>query len=143
MRKLTTRVLIATASLVVVAGVASAQTMNAEIPFEFRAGDRVMEPGTYRVDNLSGRTVTPIFRLQNVHSHGSIVLLPQATAEPQKAWQADGNAKLVFACTSGSCALAEVWDGSSRPAYTFNRPNLGKDVTVVLRVIPMQRGNGE
>ena len=142
MRKLTTRVMIAAASLVVAAGVASAQAMNAEIPFEFRAGDRVMEPGTYRVDNPSRRVTTPIFRLQNVHSGRPIVLLPQAPVDPQKGW-AEGNAKLVFACTSGSCALAEVWDGSSSQAYEFYRPNLGKDVTAYLREIPMQRGKGE
>jgi hypothetical protein len=143
MRKLTTRVIIATASLVVAAGVASAQTtMNAEIPFEFRAGNRVMEPGTYRVDNLSSRTNTPVFRLQNVNSGGSIVLLPQAPVDPQKGWT-QGDAKLVFACTSGSCALAEVWDGSSSLAYEFHRPNLGKDVTAWLKEIPMQRGKGE
>jgi len=124
MRKLTTRVMIATASLVVAAGVASAQTMNAEIPFEFRAGTRVMEPGTYRVDDVSRRVTTPIFRIQNVNSRGSIVLLPQAPVNPKKGW-AEGNAKLVFACTSGSCALAEVWDGSSSYAYEFYRPNLG------------------
>jgi hypothetical protein len=134
--------MIAAASLVVAAGVASAQRMNAEIPFEFRAGNRVMEPGTYQVDNLSRRINTPIFRLQNVHSGGSIALLPQAPVDPQKGW-AEGNAKLVFACTSGSCVLAEVWDGSGNPAYTFHRPNLGKDMTAYLREIPMQRGKGE
>jgi len=31
--------------------VASAQTMTAQISFEFRAGNQVMAPGTYQVDN--------------------------------------------------------------------------------------------
>jgi hypothetical protein len=142
MKQLTTKLMIAAAALMMTAGAASAQAMKVEIPFEFRAGNHVMEPGTYRVDNVSPRINLPIFRLLNMHSGGSIALLPQAPVDPQKGW-AEGNAKLVFACTSGSCALAEVWDGSGSYAYTFHGPNLGKDVTASLREIPMQRGKGE
>jgi hypothetical protein len=142
MNKLTMRFMIATAALVVVAGVASAQTMTASIPFEFRAGDRVMAPGTYRIDSsqLSG---APLFHLSNVHSGGSIVLLAKAPVDPRKGWAEEGNPRMVFACTSGSCALAELWAGSGSPAYTFRGPKLGNDVTAVLREIPLQHGKGE
>jgi hypothetical protein len=141
MKKLTTQLMIATAALLVVAGVASAQTMIASIPFEFRAGDRVMAPGTYRIDSsqLSG---APLFHLSNVHSGGSIMLLVKAPVDPKKGWTA-GNPRVVFACTSGSCALAELWAGSGSYAYTFHGPKLGNDVTAVLREIPMHPGKGE
>ncbi len=56
MKKLTTKLMIAAAALVVAAGAASAQTMKAEIPFAFRAGDKVMAAGTYRVETLSTQT---------------------------------------------------------------------------------------
>jgi len=105
MKKLTTKVMIATAALVVAAGVASAQTMTAQIPFEFRAGNQVMAPGTYQVDNLNTQTGIPIYRLLDVNSHRSIALLAQARVDPEKGWAA-GNPKLLFACTSGSCVLA-------------------------------------
>jgi hypothetical protein len=141
MNKLTTRFMIATAALVVTAGVASAQMMTASIPFEFRAGDRVMAPGTYRIDS-SRLTGTPIFQLSNVNAGGSIALLAQAPVSPRKGWAA-GNPKLLFACTSGSCALAELWSGSESHAYTFHGPKLDKDTTAVLREIPMQPGKGE
>ncbi len=143
MKKLTSKLMIATAALVVATGAAAAQTMRAEIPFEFRAGNLVMEPGTYRVENLNRQISAPIFRLLNVNSGGSITLLPQASVDPQKAWKAVGNAKLAFACTSGSCALAALWDGSGIYAYTFHRPKLGKDEAAVLREIPLQPGKGE
>jgi hypothetical protein len=68
--------------------------------------------------------------------------LPQAPVDPKKGW-VDGNAKLLFACTGGSCALAELWDGSGSHAYTFYRPKLGNDETAVLREIPLQPGKGE
>jgi len=143
MKKLTTRFMIATAALVVAAGAASAQTMTAAIPFEFRAGDQVMAPGTYRVD-VSRATGSPIFRLLNVDSGGSAALIAQAPQDPQKAWIAEGSPKLAFACTSGSCALAEIWDGaSSHYAYTFHGSKLGKDETASLREISMQPGKGE
>jgi len=142
MKKLTTKLMIATAALVVVAGAASAQTMTASIPFEFRAGNRVMAPGTYRVDDLNIQTGRPVFRLRNVNSGGSIAVLPQAPVDPRKGW-AEGYGKLVFACTSGSCSLAEIWNGSDTHAYTFHRPKLGKDEDAYLRVITLQPGNGE
>src|ERR1035441_5566077 len=78
MNKLTMRFMIATAALVVVAGVASAQVMTASIPFEFRAGNQVMAPGTYQVDRLAAQTGVPIYRLLGVDSHRSIALLGHA-----------------------------------------------------------------
>jgi hypothetical protein len=142
MTKLTTRFMIATAALVVVAGAASAQTMTASIPFEFRAGNLVMAAGTYYIENLRSVSGVPLFRVWNRQSHGSIVLLPQAPVDPEKGW-AEGQGKLAFACISGRCALAEIYTGSESHAYTFRGPKLGKDETAVLRVIPMQPGKGE
>jgi hypothetical protein len=137
MTKLTTKLMIATAALVVAAGAASAQAMEAAIPFEFHAGNKVMAPGTYRVDSsrLSG---APIFWLSTVHSGGSIVLLAQAPVDPEKAWQASGEGKLVFACGSGRCTLAEIYTGSGSLAYRFRGPKLDKDYAANLTVIPMQ-----
>jgi hypothetical protein len=142
MKKLTTRLMIATAALVAAAGTASAQTMTASIPFEFRAGGRVMESGTYRVD-LSRSSGTPIFRLLNFHSGEQATVLGQIPVNPQKAWKASGEGKLVFECTSGRCALAELWAGSDSQAYKVWHPKLGKDEIAVLTVIPMQLGKSE
>ncbi|HMD70632.1 MAG TPA: hypothetical protein VKF41_04780 [Bryobacteraceae bacterium] len=145
MKKLTTKLTIAAATLVVVAGAAWTQTRStlmAVIPFEFRAGGKVMAAGTYRVEasQVSG---TPIYQLSNVHARKSILLVPQAPVDPTTAWKAEGNPKLAFACTGGSCALAEIWDGSGNFAYTFHRPGRGGDEDASLRVIPMQREKGE
>ena len=143
MNKLTTRFMIATAALVVTAGVASAQSMTASIPFEFRAGNRVMAPGTYWVDDLQPQSGAPIFRILNANSHKSTMVLPQAPVEPQPAWKASGGGKLVFACVNGSCALAEIWEVSRGHAYAFSGPKPGQDETAVLREIPTQPGKGE
>ena len=141
MKKLTTKLMIAATVLVALAGTASAQiqaTMTAQIPFEFRAGNQVMAPGTYRVDKLD----TGIFRLLDVHLRRSIVVLPQARVDPRRG-SALGRPTLAFACTSGSCVLAQIWAGSGSYAYTFSRPKLGNDEEASLRVIPLQRDKGE
>jgi len=146
MKKLTTKLMIAAAALVAAAGAASAQmqtTLTAQIPFEFRAGKQVMAPGAYQVDRLSTQTSIPIYRLLDLHSRRSIVLLARAPVDPREAWVAEGRPILEFACTSGSCALAELWSGSDSSAYTFSRPKLGKGEEAVLRVIPLQPGKGE
>jgi hypothetical protein len=135
--------MIAMAALVVVAGAASAQTLKATIPFEFRAGNHVMAPGTYRIE-LSRTTDTPVFEILNVDSGTAIALLPQAPVDPDKVWGTSGKGKLVFECASGSCALAELWGGpDNHYAYAFRRARLGKDETAVLREIPMQPAKGE
>lgn len=143
MNKLTTRFMIATAALVVAASAASAQTLRATIPFEFRAGGRVMAPGTYGVE-ISELTGARLIRLLNVNSGRAATLVGRARVDPDKAWIASGEGKLVFACTSGSCAFAEVWGGSGAPyAYTIYLPKLDKEETAVLREIPLQARNGE
>jgi hypothetical protein len=142
MKKLTTKLMIATATLVVVAGAASAQTMTATIPFEFRVDGRVMEPGTYRVD-LSRQDGSRIFDLWNVKSGRRAFVIGQAQVDPEDAWRATGQGKLVFACASGNCTLAELYSGSGTRAHTVHRPKLGKDETAVLREIPLQPAKGE
>jgi len=142
MKKLTTKLTIAATVLVAAASVASAQ-MTAQIPFEFRVGNRVMAPGAYRVDSLETGSDTKVFRILDVHSQQSVAILPQARVDPQQAWRAGGNPKLLFACTSGRCALAQLWSGSESYAYQFAGPKLGKDEEAILRVIPMQRDKAE
>ena len=141
MKKLTTKLMIAATVLVALAGAASAQsqpTMTAQIPFEFRVGNHIMAPGTYQVDKLE----TGIFRLLDVHLRRPIVVLPQARVDPRKG-SALGSPNLAFACTGGSCVLAQLWSGSESYAYTFSRPKLGKGEEASLRVIPLQRNKGE
>ena len=142
MKKLTRILMIATAALVVTAGAASAQTLSARIPFAFRAGNKVMAPGAYHIDNLRSVIGAPVFRISNVHSGRSITVLAQVPVDPRKGW-AQGNGMLVFACVSGDCTLAEIWSGSESHAYAFSRPKVGKAEEAHLRAIPLQPGKGE
>ena len=138
-KKLTTRVMIATAALMVAATTASAQTMTGTIPFEFRAGNRVMAPGTYRVE-FSQALSTPIYRLSNVDSGGFAILLGQSPVYPDKTRQAEVSTKLVFARTDNTYTLTEIWSGT---AYTIHGPKLGRDQTAALTEITLRPGKGE
>jgi hypothetical protein len=54
MKNLTMKMMVLAAALVVVGGVASAQSMKAEIPFRFQAAGAWLEPGTYSIKNING-----------------------------------------------------------------------------------------
>ena len=143
MKKLTTKLTIAATVLVAAAGAASAQNMTAQIPFEFRVGNRVMPAGTYQVGLANSVSSAPLFLLRGDSSHRSAILVAQAREDPRKAWAAKGGGKLEFACAGGVCALAELWDGSrGGPAFRFRLPEMGKD-DIHLAVIPLQRDKGE
>ena len=143
MKKLTTKLMIAATVLVAASGTASAQTLTAQIPFEFRVGNRVMPAGTYQVGLASSVSSAPLFLLRGDYSRGSAILVAQAREDPRKAWAAEGGAKLEFACAGGVCALAKLWDGAGSDAYTFRLPKLRRDEEAYVRVIPMQRDKGE
>ncbi len=90
MKKLTTKFMIATAALVVAAGAASAQIMTASIPFEFRAGNRVMAPGTYRVDAFTAESAHRSSGFGTRTQAGRQSLLAQAPVDPRKAMDSRG-----------------------------------------------------
>jgi hypothetical protein len=138
----TTRMMIAAATLVVAAGSASAQVMNAEIPFTFRAGGTVMAPGKYIISTSTagGR---PVYRVRSYQEPRSILLLPGAANDPQKAWVASGNPVLSFECGVGHCALATIWTGGSVAAYSIPHPKLGRDEPVHTALVVMRPEKGD
>ena len=143
MTNFTTRMMIAAATLVVAAGSASAQTLNAEIPFPFRANGVVMAAGTYQVRAVNGRSGHPVFLVGNKDGGRSILFLAGAPHDAQKAWAATGQPVLSFQCGTGPCALAEVWAGRGMPSYNVPRPRLGRDEPTRTAVVVMQYGKGE
>jgi hypothetical protein len=127
MTNFTTRMVIAAATLVVAAGSASAQAMKAEIPFAFRAGGVVMAAGTYQVRATTQSSGYHYFQIRSVDGGPSVLLVGTAPRDPQKEWAAAGKPVLSFECGIGHCALAQVWNGTARSAYSIPRPKLGRD----------------
>jgi hypothetical protein len=125
MKRLTMNLMIAAAALAAVAGSASAQTLNAEIPFAFRAGNKLMAPGSYRVTVKRGSGST-MFHFQAADTGRGIMLAEHTAGDPPKAWRNTG-ARLAFECDASRCALREVWTGTGDRVYHFEGPRLGRD----------------
>jgi len=118
MTNLTKNMTLAIAALAMAAGTASAQSMKAEIPFAFRIGKKVMQPGEYRVHRQSG-SQAPMFTLASLDSHQSAIVVASYRGAPSKEWADAGQAKLSFLCGDGPCTLTRVWAGAG-DAYTFH-----------------------
>lgn len=127
MKNLTTKMMIA-AAFVAVAGMASAETLEANIPFAFRAGGKVLPAGTYRVRAEYGNSGRPIIFVSGRERGQQVIAVPFADGYPKKEWASAGNAMLSFQCGIGRCALGEVWMGSQgTPVYRLTVPKLGRD----------------
>ena len=129
------------AALAMTAGTVSAQTLKAEIPFAFRVGKQVMQPGEYRLSVVPNRSGAPMFTLASYDTQHSVFVLPSIRTTPSKEWMAAGLAKLSFACTDGSCALTRLWTGEG-DAYTFY-PTRGKDGEMRIAELTMRPERAE
>jgi hypothetical protein len=138
MKSLTTKVMLAAAALALATGIASAQSMKADIPFTFRVSGMVMTAGTYEVSLVSHSGGAPTLRIWNADRHESVLAIPAARMEAMT----EGNAKLVFQCGASRCSLIQVWNGTPS-GYMFNAPKMGKDEERFLAVIPLRQDKGE
>ena len=139
MKSITTRLMIAAAALAVASGAASAQAMKADIPFAFRLGDALLEPGSYRVDVASRNGV--VFLMNTGTKSGAAVLSNPATAA--RVWQASGIPMLAFECSAGQCALAKLWTGPEGPAYVIPHRKTGGGEQASVTLIRMVKANGD
>src|SRR5262249_4764407 len=129
---------VAAATLVVAASAASAQTMKAEIPFAFRAGDRVMAAGTYIVQAVNRGSGHTLFRVMNADDHRPVLLSPHMMRDTDKAWPVNGSGVLAFECGGPRCVLESVWTGYHDPAYRFQRPKLGRDEPSRMAIVTLR-----
>ena len=136
MTNFTTRMMIAATTIMVAAGVASAQSLKAEIPFSFRAGNKMMAAGSYQITKL--QSGAPLFRFANANSGYRIILLPRAASDAEKTWENVGKPVLRFECGGTTCALAGLWTGLGNPQYDFSRPKLGMEGPVSVATIALR-----
>ena len=142
MKRTTTYMATAAAALIMTAGTASAQSpMKAEIPFAFSVGNKVVEPGTYRIGFVSRMTSNVILRVDNVDTKSTHMMLPQASSGPSAKWLAGGAPRLAFDCSSGACVLKQVWFGDG-PAYQLSSPKTrGGEMRLTEIVMTPDSGN--
>jgi hypothetical protein len=128
MKNLTNKMTIVAAAFLAVASAASAQSMEAKIPFAFRAAGKVMAPGTYHVRMQTQPSGYPLLTISSHESGQSILAVAFGNGNPKAAWKATGDAVLSFECGNSRCALRQVWMGAgTSQVYRFATPNLGSD----------------
>jgi hypothetical protein len=140
MKSLTTRLLIAAAALAVATGAASAQTMKADVPFAFRAGDKVLPAGEYRVE-VTGANRMVI--LSNFKQKQSAILIAINAGTAPKDWRTSGAAVMSFECGIGRCALTQLWSGYDSPALSLPHGKATGGEHAALTLIRLVRANGD
>ena len=115
MKRFTINMTLAVAALTLAAGTVSAQTMKAEIPFAFRVGGQVMQPGSYRVSILSGTSSTRIVRLTGDNVVRTTLASETSYSDVPSAWTVEASPKLRFACDDGPCTLTSLFVGTGSP----------------------------
>ena len=143
MKNLTTRMMIAAAALVAAASVASAQTMEANVPFAFRADGRVLAAGTYRVQVLRTESGNVLVAISGLNKDRLVFTTSMADGQAKDAWKSADKPMLSFRCGVSRCALTDVWIGGDTPQYRVPAPSLGKDEPVRTAEIAMHTVKGD
>jgi len=137
------RLMVAAATLVVAAGVASAETLKADIPFAFRVGGATMSPGTYQVKVANSGTATSVLSLYSADTRQSAIAVPIATHDVSSAVANANRPVIAFECAGNRCSLQYVWDGKDRrSAYRFATPKPGDEPSRIA-VIEMHSAKGD
>ena len=118
------RLTIAAAAFVAATGVASAQTMEAKIPFAFRASGKVLAAGTYQVRMTGTRPGLVVIR--STEGGNQLMTLAHPSGDPKAAWKSAGDAALLFQCGVSRCVLTNIWAGGDS-TYGLPTPGLGND----------------
>ena len=128
------RLILAGGLMALAAGVAAAQSLQAEIPFAFRAGDQVFPAGSYQVQ-LAGRSNEVVVLTGN---SGTVTLLPNGATAPGRAAITTGDPKLTFECGPARCALIQLWTGAGSQALTFRQPLMRNESRPFLAQVPLK-----
>lgn len=119
MKRLTTQILFAAAALTAVAVSAPAQTMKAEVPFRFHAGEYAMAPGAYEVKVMASPRAV-VLRSPDTGKTVMVLMAHDRLIPPD--WKSNGHARLRFDCGGPRCVLRDVWTGSGSRAVTIVGP---------------------
>lgn len=134
MTSATNRLILAGALMALAAGICAAQSLQADIPFAFRAGDQVFPAGSYQVQ-LAGRFNEVVVLSGN---RGTVTLFPTGATAPGRAAINTGDPTLTFECGPARCALIQLWTGSGAQALLFRQPLPRNESRPFLTHIPLK-----
>ena len=127
-----TKWMVAAAALTVAAVGASAQVLQADVPFSFGGVAGRQNPGSYQVTIDSNYMV----HFRNLETHEQRLAIPMSLSDPQKDWRSTAMPRLVFQCAAGGCDIVGLWTGGDAPALNFHRPKASPDARIAM--IPLR-----
>lgn len=142
MKRLTMNCMIAAAALTAVASGASAQSMKAEIPFNFHAGQAMLAPGAYTVTMDRGYGAR-YFILRNMDTGKGVMVAKNGQRTARKDWEAAGKPRMVFECAGARCALREVWEGPGTAAHMISTPRFAPGEAIRTAEIALTSAKGD
>jgi len=110
-----TKWMVAAAAVTVAAVGASAQVLQADVPFAFGGVAGRESPGTYQVTIDSNHLV----HFRNMDTHDTRLATPAFLSDPKKEWRASALPKMVFQCGPSGCEIVGLWAGGDNPALNF------------------------
>jgi hypothetical protein len=130
------RLTMAAAAILASAGLVSAQSMKAEIPFAFHVGTARFLPGTYQVHVTTSNGARKLVQVYSVETRRSVMAAPGVTS-PRRPSE---SALAVFVCSEGRCELAGV-KGLGGAEYTFARSKIGPATRIAEVVLKPDRAD--
>jgi hypothetical protein len=134
MTNFTTKMMIAATTVLVAATCASAQTLKADIPFNFRVSEKVLPAGTYKISDLAVLTGSKIFRISGPEN--TVLAISRGASDVDRSWQAKGLPTLSFECVESRCSLVKLWTGTG-DAYAIPHPKPGPGEPVRMATVVM------
>ncbi len=102
----------------VLATAASAQELQANIPFDFSVSNKRMPAGEYRVSRAMMSGSNFVLQFRSLASRQSAMAVASSEIDGNQA--AGRVAKLVFSCRSGECFLSQVHSPGATTARRFH-----------------------
>lgn len=93
-------------ALILPAYAQSAETIKADIPFAFVAGDKTLEPGTYSIERLNSNMAA----IRSEDGHGGVFVMVNAV---QRGQAIESQPMLVFHRYDDAYFLSQIWTGSA------------------------------
>ena len=122
MKTAMTNLLLVTAAMIAGSTMVCAQTVTADIPFQFRAAGAAMAPGSYELSTLPGPYGGERFQLRNLSSNKPVFLIPGLRKDAPRIWTESGQPKLAFTCSDNGCALQRFWLATDNRTHDFQNP---------------------
>ncbi len=104
------------------------ETMVADIPFAFTAGNATLPAGEYRVQKLDGNSAVLLIRCSDASAAAMVITNGARANEPQS------QSKLVFKRYDNRYFLSQVWTAGSISGRELPRSSQEKELALSARV---------